>query len=492
MFLHAHYHSSDEGPFQHLEGGRGPPELAIYFWERVMRVGQECADQEAFAEADAEKEGAEEVERLAHHTQECAKECEEIAAELLEAMAESDRLEAAGGAWQESANIHKIASWERAKGHARDFLGEVLRKQEKTQKDLDQAKGELAKTIGQLEEEKRNKEKRHSTKHQTDARATSQLAIERKLAAGTPNKAQAEVQAPQWDPWQSAQGNQGSQARGSQDRPAQPPQQSQQWESRQTPRPTTGEGGSADDAVPFQTEALRALARTSIMEATTMRDRVAASKNYRDRVGREASFEDTPEADREKLTKQFEQGSKDHYNLAQEARNMDVKHQRKEKSLRETCESFLGQTAEEADTNKAALMQSLQDDEAAAQRAKSDWESEKAHAESAEAANQEEQAKARAARKATLLAKTREAHEAEALLDNLRAELSAEDPYLRAEIAAEEEAGRRAEASSQKRLRPAAPEQKAEAQRPAQAQAGAEATPAHTPGAHDYDPNALE
>jgi hypothetical protein len=228
------------------------------------------------------------------------------------------------------------------------------------------------------------------------------------------------------------------------------------------------------------------------MEATTMRDRVAASKNYRDRVGREASFEDISEADREKLTKQFEQGSKDHYNLAQEARNMDVKHQRKEKSLRETCESFLGQTAEEADTNKAALMQSLQDDEAAAQRAKSDWESEKAHAESAEAANQEEQAKARAARKATLLAKTREAHEAEALLDNLRAELAAEDPYLRAEIAAEEEAGRRAEASSQKRLRPEAPEQKAEAQRPAQAQAGAEATPAHTPGAHDYDPNALE
>jgi hypothetical protein len=189
---------------------------------------------------------------------------------------------------------------------------------------------------------------------------------------------------------------------------------------------------------------------------------------------------------------QWDQSTKEHYRLAQEARSLDIKHQRMEKSLRETCESILGQPAGEADINKAALMQSLQADEAAAQKAKSDWKSEKAHAESAEAANQEEQAKSRAARKATLLAKTREAQEAAAHLDNLRAELAAEDSYLRAEIAADEEAGRRAEASSQERIRPEAPEQKAEDQRPAQAQAGAEATPAHTPGAHDYDPNALE
>ena len=305
--------------------------------------------------------------------------------------------------------------------------------------------------------------------------------VERKLAEEPSKGARTAGVAPQQDAWKKTQADQGSQARGSQDRPAQPPQQQRKWEAQQPLRATTGAGASEDDADTLQTEAVRTLARTSIMEVATMRERVAARRSYRDKVGAAAILADTSEEDRRMYVQQWDQSTKEHYRLAQEARSLDIKHQRKETSLRETFESFLGLSAEEADANKAALMQSLQDDETAAKQAKHAWESERALAASAEAEDQEVQANARAARTASLLAKFTEANEAEANLVNLRAE-----------IAAEQEAGRCADTLSQRRTLPEAPAQSAEDQRPAQAQTGAEATQAIPPGAHDNDPSATE
>jgi hypothetical protein len=131
--------------------------------------------------------------------------------------------------------------------------------------------------------------------------------------------------------------------------------------------------------------------------------------------------------------------------------------------------------------NRSAFMQKLQEEEAAANLARRAADAERARVASAEADEQEVQAMLKATRAACLLAKSREAHEAAANLHKLRAE-----------IAAEEEAGRRKDALARRRLLVEAPAQEAEIQPPVQTQTEADAPLAAPPGTHNTDPRSTE
>jgi hypothetical protein len=307
---------------------------------------------------------------------------------------------------------------------------------------------------------------RFLAKQEEDARAQDQLRAEKKLAGEATT---AGDQDPPPDAWARTKPAHSSQARGSQEAPARPPH----IFNGRPDLELTGQNG--------QLEAERALARICITEAATMRMQVDAKRSHREKLGAEANAPGIPEDDRKFLLAQWDQASEAHLQKKQDQRSLESGHQQKEKDLRAVFAEDPGLPTDEVLAKRSDFVRKQQEEEAEAYLARRTWEAEVARAASTEDDEQEERAKLKAARTASLLAKSMEAQEAAANLLKLHEE-----------IAVEEETARRIDAHARRQHLVGSPVQGTGVQTAAPAQPHAQAPLAAPPGAHYPDPRSTE